>query len=152
MSATLREHVPGLRTAQAACSSPEVPPRSDQSLLQFLCASESSLHDKGGQLKNDKTCLEEQCELEAWCSGRTCDVLDKASASDRTSWENIREVRVLYDQELADLRNEQDGLQVSRPPMAFTVKLSASFYVLPMSVWRRIESLLCSHHCVWGLL
>lgn len=73
--------------------------------------SEPLLREEVGKIQSDKTLLEEQCEIDARHGKRTCNLLDSASGTNRNLRKNIRVLWVQYDQEIASLRYERDGLQ-----------------------------------------
>lgn len=62
--------------------------------------------------QSDNTLLNDQCKLAVCCVACARHLFDRVRKDSRTLCESLCNLRAPYEQELADLLNEQDGLQV----------------------------------------
>lgn len=85
-------------------------------------------------MQSDTTRIDNQSELEARHDGLTRDLPESASKGNRSLRENILELRAQYDQEVADLWYECDGLQSRPATMVVAVKRLTSLNTLPARV------------------
>lgn len=101
--ATIHECGAQFCTADVARSSAEVSLHSNESQLQDICSSKSSLQEEVSRLQSDKSRLAGQCEVEAQRGGSTRHLLESASKTNCSLHDNIWELTAQYDQEIADL-------------------------------------------------
>lgn len=150
MWTTIDEHGLGPQwlTADPTRSNSEATVSWPASQLQVVYQCKSLLRKELSKLKADKSYLEDQGDLEALHKGRTPDLLDSASETNRKFPENIRNLRAHYDREFADLCFDRNSLQ------AWLVTCDGcspvSYFVLHVIAWRRVEGHMHRRTCVWS--